>query len=29
MLNFCADSTHALAGKSVPLPDLPTHAVDY
>lgn len=23
VLNFCADSTHALAGKSVPLPDLP------
>jgi hypothetical protein len=22
-LNFCSDSTHALAGKTVPLPDLP------
>jgi hypothetical protein len=23
VLNFCADSTHALAGQPVPLPDLP------
>lgn len=23
ILNYCGDSTHALAGKSVPLPDLP------
>ncbi|MDE2026215.1 MAG: hypothetical protein KGJ07_07005 [Patescibacteria group bacterium] len=23
VLNFCDDSTHALSGKSVPLPDLP------
>jgi hypothetical protein len=30
-LQFCADSTHALAGKTVPLPDLPdlpAHATD-
>lgn len=25
MLEFCADSTHGLAGKSVPLPALPDH----
>ncbi len=28
VLNFCADSTHALAGKAVPLPVLPTHLSD-
>lgn len=27
-LNFCDDSTHILAGKSVPLPDLPIHSFD-
>ena len=25
-LQFAADSTHAMAGKTVPLPDLPEHA---
>ncbi len=28
VLNFCADSTHALAGKSVPLPQLPDGYID-
>jgi hypothetical protein len=27
-LNFCADSTHSLAGQTVPLPDLPPHVTD-
>lgn len=27
-LNFCSDSTHGLAGKSVPLPDLPEGLTD-
>jgi hypothetical protein len=27
-LNFCADCTHALAGKIVPLPNLPDHLRD-
>ena len=27
-LNYCADSTHALAGQTVPLPDLPTNYQD-
>lgn len=26
VLNYCADSKHALAGKAVPLPDLPRDA---
>lgn len=25
MIEFCADSTHELAGQTVPLPDYPTH----
>lgn len=25
-IEFCGDSTHALAGQTVPLPDLPPHA---
>ena len=25
MIEFCGDSTHALANRSVPLPDLPSH----
>lgn len=25
VLNFCSDCTHAFAGKSVPLPELPEH----
>lgn len=25
---FCSDSTHALAGKTVPMPDLPEHLRD-
>lgn len=25
VMDFCTDSTHALAGKKVPLPDLPEH----
>jgi len=28
ILNFCGDCTHAMAGKSVPLPDLPPHVED-
>ena len=28
VLNYCGDCTHALAGKSVPLPDLPEHLRD-
>lgn len=28
VLNFCGDSTHALAGKSVPLPSLPEGFAD-
>ncbi len=28
VLNFCADSTHALAGKAVPLPPLPKGLTD-
>jgi len=28
VLNFCADSTHGLAGKSVPLPKLPDGLTD-
>lgn len=28
VLNYCGDSTHALKGQSVPLPDLPAHAED-
>ena len=27
-LNFCSDSTHALASKTVPLPDLPADLTD-
>lgn len=27
-LNFCGDSTHALAGKTVPLPELPEWLTD-
>lgn len=27
-LRFCGDSTHALAGTNVPLPDLPAHMTD-
>ncbi len=27
-LNFCGDSTHALAGKTVPLPPLPLFVTD-
>lgn len=27
-LNFCADSTHALAGKAIPLPPLPADLSD-
>lgn len=27
-IEFCGDSTHALAGKTVPLPDLPTEFTD-
>ncbi len=27
-LEFCGDSTHALAGRTVPLPDLPPHLRD-
>jgi hypothetical protein len=27
-LLFCSDSTHALAGQTVPLPDLPSHLTD-
>lgn len=27
-LQFCGDSTHALAGQTVPLPDLPEHVRD-
>lgn len=27
-LNFCTDSTHALAGKTVPLPELPKYLKD-
>ncbi len=29
VLNFCGDSTHALAGKSVPLPDIPDRYADW
>lgn len=28
VLNFCSDCTHALAGQSVPLPDLPSELCD-
>ena len=28
VLNFCGDSTHSLAGKSVPLPKLPEELTD-
>lgn len=28
VLNFCGDSLHALAGQSVPLPELPEHMRD-
>jgi hypothetical protein len=28
VLNFCGDCTHSLAGRSVPLPDLPTGCTD-
>lgn len=28
VLRFCGDSLHALAGKDVPLPDLPAHLTD-
>lgn len=28
LLNFCSDSTHALAGQTVPLPELPEHLRD-
>lgn len=28
VLNFCGDCTHSLAGKSVPLPELPPHLRD-
>jgi hypothetical protein len=28
-LKFCGDSKHALAGKNVPLPDLPEHLTDW
>jgi hypothetical protein len=28
MIKFCSDSTHELAGKDVPLPDLPAHLKD-
>lgn len=28
IINYCADSTHAMSGQSVPLPDLPTHMKD-
>ena len=28
ILNFCSDSVHALAGQSVPLPDLPDYLKD-
>ncbi len=29
VLNYCADSWHSLAGKSVPLPDLPARYHDF
>jgi len=29
VLNFCGDCTHALVGKSVPIPDLPEGFTDY
>ena len=29
VLNFCSDSTHALAGQAVPLPVLPEHLRDH
>lgn len=28
VLNYCGDSTHAMKGQSVPLPDLPPHLKD-
>jgi len=28
VIDFCSDSTHALAGQKVPLPDLPLHLLD-
>lgn len=28
VLNFCGDCTHAFAGRSVPLPALPTNLID-
>jgi hypothetical protein len=28
VLNFCGDCSHALVGKSVPLPELPEHLID-
>lgn len=28
VLNFCSDSTHSLAGQSLPLPDLPPELTD-
>jgi hypothetical protein len=28
MVQFLSDCTHALAGQTLPLPDLPTHAMD-
>jgi len=29
VLNFCGDSTHALAGQSVPLPEIPARYADW
>lgn len=29
VLNFCGDSTHALAGKSVPIPPLPDRYLNF